>query len=156
MWRQKEFLEKYEGERHNTQNDAYATFESELKNNGRKLISTINTTLLDWDRKASHPWFMTVKINYKGDKNNGMPDEQTYKAMEAFESEIMNELKDSDGYLNIGRESGDNLREIYFACKEFRKPSKVLHQLTTKYKNELDLSYDIYKDKYWQKMESYR
>ncbi len=156
IWRQKEFLEKYEGERHDTENDAYATFETELKNNGRKLFATINTTLLGWDRKASHPWFTTVKINYKGDENNGMPDDQTYKTMDILENEIMDELKDFDGYLNIGRESGDNVREIYFACKDFRKPSKVLHQLINEYSNKLDVSYDIYKDKYWQKMERYR
>jgi hypothetical protein len=156
VWRQKEFLEKYEGERHDTENDAYATYETELKDSGRKVVAVINTTLLDWDGKASHPWFMTIKINYKGDENNGMPDDQTYKAMYEFESEIMNELRDSDGYLNVGRESGDNLREIYFACKDFRRPSKVLHQWTTKYANRLDVSYDIYKDKYWQKMDRYR
>jgi hypothetical protein len=127
-----------------------------LKDSGRKLIAAINATLLDWDRKASHPWFMTIKINYEGDENNGMPDNQTCKIMDDFENEIMNELKDSDGYLNVGRESGDNLREIYFGCKEFRSPSKVLHQWTTKYLNILDVSYDIYKDKYWQKMERYR
>lgn len=156
VWRQKEFLEKYEGERHDTENDIYAAYETELKDSGRKVIAAINTTLLDWDRKASHPWFMTIQIHYKADENNGMPDDQTYEIMEGFENEIMNELKDSEGYLNIGRETGDNLREIYFACKDFRRPSKILHQWTTKYLNILDVSYDIYKDKYWQKMERYR
>lgn len=156
IWRQKEFLEKYQGQRHDTENDTYSTFETELKNNGRKLIAVINTTLLDWDRKASHPWFMTVTINYKGDENNGMPDDQTYKTMDILEDEIMLELQDFDGYLNVGRETGDNLREIYFACKDFRKPSKLLHKLAVKYLNILDVSYDIFKDKYWKKMERYR
>lgn len=156
VWRQKEFLEKYEGERHGIEEDAYATYETELKDSGRKLIAAINTTLLEWDRKASHPWFMTVRIDYQGDENNGMPDDQTYKTMDIFENEIMEELKDIDGYLSVGRESGDNVREIYFACKDFRKPSKVLHGLATKYTGLLEVTYDIIKDKYWQKMERYR
>lgn len=156
VWREKEFLEKYEGERHDTDQDTYATYESGLKDSDRKLLSVINTTVLEWDRKASHPWFMTVKINYRGDKNNGMPDESVYQTMELFEDDIMEELKDADGYINVGRETGDNLREIYFACKEFRKPSKVMYQMTGKYAGQLDVSYDIYKDKYWQKMERYR
>lgn len=155
IWREKEFLEKYEGERHDTENDNYTGIETKLKN-GRVIVAMINTTLLDWDRKASHPWFMTVKINYNGDDNNGMPDKDTYLVMGNFENEIMSELKDFEGYLNIGRETGDNLREIYFACKDFRKSSKVLHELKKKYAGKLDVSYDIYKDKYWQIMERYR
>lgn len=154
IWREKEFLEKYEGERHDTENDRYAGVEARLKN-GRALVATLNTTLLEWDRKASHPWFMTVRINYDGDANNGMPDEDTYRLMDIFENEITNALKDFDGYLNIGRETGDNSREIYFACKEFRKPSKTLHELIRQYTGRLDVSYDIYKDKYWQSMDRY-
>lgn len=155
-WRQKEFLEKYEGERHNTENDSYASYESSLKDSGKKLIAIINTTLLDWDRKASHPWLMIVKLNFKGDESTGMPDEITYSELENFENQIMDQLKDSEGYLNVGRETGDNLREIYFACKEFRKPSKVLHNLTAEYLGILNVSFDIYKDKYWQNMNRYR
>jgi hypothetical protein len=155
-WRQKEFLEKYEGERHNTENDSYASYESSLKDSGKKLIAIINTTLLDWDRKASHPWLMIVKLNFKGDESTGMPDEITYSELENFENQIMDQLKDSEGYLNVGRETGDNLREIYFACKEFRKPSKVLHHLTAEYLGILNVSFDIYKDKYWQNMNRYR
>ena len=43
-------------------------------------------------------------------------------------AKIVEELKDFEGYLNIGRQTADSVREIYFACKEFRKPSKVFAQ----------------------------
>ena len=62
----------------------------------------------------------------------------------------MAELKDSDGYLNIGRQTADSVREVYFACFEFRKPSKVLHTIKKEYQNKIKLDFDIYKDKYWQ------
>lgn len=153
-WREKEFIEKYNGVRYDTENDSYLGLETEL-NNGKPLIAIINGTLLEWDGKASHPWILKVEINYDGNNNNGMPDNDTYDLLNKFEEEIMLELKDFDGYLNIGRQTADGSREIYFACKEFRKSSKVLHNLTKKYSSKLDLSYDLYKDKYWQSFERF-
>lgn len=85
-----------------------------------------------------------------------MPDENTYELLNDFEEQIMVELKDFDGYLNVGRQTADNSREIYFACKDFRKPSKVLYNLTQQYSEKLNLNYDIYKDKYWQSFEQFR
>ena len=155
IWREKEFVEKYSGYRYNTENDMYSSLEAEL-NNGRPLVAIINTTLLEWDSKASHPWILKVEINYDGDNNNGMPDNDTYELLNNFEDDIMVEIKDFDGYLNIGRQTADNSREIYFACNDFRKPSKTLYELTKKYSGKLNLTYDIYKDKYWQSYERFR
>lgn len=155
VWREKEFIEKYSGLRYNTANDNYSSLEATLKNQ-RPLIAIINTTLLDWDAKASHPWILKVKVAYNGDKNNGLPDNSTYGLLQSLEDEIMLELKDLDGYLNIGRQTADNERIVYFACNDFRKPSKTLHDLITKYREKLDVEYDIYKDKYWQSLERFR
>jgi hypothetical protein len=54
-----------------------------------------------------------------------------------------------DGYLSIGRQTADSVREIYFACKDFRKPSKVMHNIQMKYADQIEISFDLYKDKYW-------
>ena len=155
IWRQKEFIERYEGDRHSTENDSYSSLEAELKTGGI-LIATVNSTLLEWDRKASHPWILSVEIKYNGEGNNGMPDDETYQILNEIEDEILEELKDYDGYLNIGRQTADGSREIYFACKDFRKPSKVLHQLTKKYLGKYDITYDIYKDKYWRSFNRFK
>ncbi len=154
-WRQKEFVEKYSDIRHNTEDDSYASIEAEL-DNGRPLIAIVNSTLLDWDSKASHPWILRVEINYNGNDNNGMPDKNTYEILNEFEDHVMLELKDFDGYLNIGRQTADNSREIYFACKDFRKPAKVMFQLKKTYSGRLNFEYHIYKDKYWQSFERFR
>ncbi|MCW2119729.1 DUF695 domain-containing protein [Flavobacterium sp. 7A] len=155
VWREKEFIEKYNGLRYNTENDSYSSLEAELSN-GNYLIATINATLLEWDSKASHPWILNVRINYDGNSNNGMPDTPTYELLNIMEDEIMEELKDFEGYLNIGRQTADNNREIYFACQDFRKPSKVLDEIIKKYDTKLAISYDLYKDKYWQSFERFR
>jgi len=154
IWREKEFVEKYSGSRYDTDSYTYSCLEAEL-NNGRPLVAIVNRTLLEWDSQASHPWILEVEIKYDGD-DNGMPDDDTYEFLNNFEEEIMLDLKDFEGYLNIGRQTADHSREIYFACKDFRKPSKVLYELTKKYSGQLDLTYDIYKDKYWRSFERFR
>ncbi|HEX6431514.1 MAG TPA: DUF695 domain-containing protein [Niastella sp.] len=158
VWRQKEFLEKYEDQRHDTEHDSYSCLEATLKN-GRPLIAIVNTALLDWDAKAIHPWIMTYKTKYYGNKNNGMPDAETLQLMTAFEDDISAELKDAEGYLNIARETADNKREVYYACKDFRKPSTVLPKMIEKYAGitgRLNITFDIYKDKYWKSFDRFR
>lgn len=145
----KEFIEKYEGTRHNTENDGYATLEATFES-GMPLIAVVNESLLTWDAKASHPWFLTITVQYDGENNNGMPNNRTYELMNEIEDAITAQLKDVDGYLNIGRETAKNVREVYFACKDFRKPSSVMQTIEKEYSQQIDISFDIYKDKYWQ------
>jgi hypothetical protein len=148
IWRQKEFIEKYEGVRGNTENDTYSGLEAELKN-GNMLLAVINTQLLSWDSKASHPWIAVFTIKYDGSKTNGMPNENDYESLNEIENRMLQYLIDKDGYLYIGRQTADGEREIYFACKDFRKPSKVFFETQQKYGNKFEIEYDIYKDKYW-------
>jgi len=154
IWRQKEFIEKYEGVRYDTANDEYSVLEATLKS-GNTLIAVVNSELLNWDRKASHPWIAILKLKFDGSKNNGMPNENDYKKLSDIEEEIMQELKDYDGYLNIGRETAEGEREIYFACKDFRKPSKLFFKVQQNYSNVFEIEYDIFKDKYWQYFDRY-
>lgn len=55
-----------------------------------------------------------------------MPDDDTYALIDEIEKDMNSELKDFDGYLNIGRQTSEGVREIYYACKELRRPSKVI------------------------------
>jgi len=153
-WRQKEFIEKYEGIRYDTENDTHSILEAELQS-GNKLIAVINTELLNWNSKASHPWISVLTLKYDGSNNNGMPNEKDYKLLDTIEEEVMQELKDIDGYLNIGRQTAKGERDIYFACKDFRKPSKVFFKMKQKFSDSFEIEYDIYKDKYWQSFERF-
>jgi hypothetical protein len=154
VWREKEFIEKYEGTRHQTDGDMYASLTADLKNGG-KLFAIINTDILNWEAKASHPWILDIEIGYNGKETNGMPDDDTWKFLEEIETRISEKLKDSDGYINVGRQTAESTRNIYFACKDFRKPSIVLHQIQTDFSKKIAISYNIYKDKYWQSFERF-
>lgn len=148
-WRQKEFIEKYEGMRYDTEKDEYTLFEAELSS-GNVVVASMNTDLLRWDKKASHPWILYLELPYDGLASNGMPDPDMLELLTTIEDLVMEELKDRDGYLNIGRQTGENSRKLYFACKDFRKPSLVADHLQRKYEGQLNVDFDIYKDKYWQ------
>lgn len=119
------------------------------------LVAVMNTDLLAWDAKASHPWVLVVEIPYNGEESNGMPDEVTYALLDELEEAIVAELPEAEGYLNLGRQTADSQREIYFVCQDFRKPSKVLYQIQSDYAQNLDVTYEIYKDKYWQSFERF-
>lgn len=153
-WRKKEFVEKYAGVRHQTQNDNYSVMEGQLKD-GNKLLAVINTDLLNWDSKASHPWMAILTIQYDGNNSNGFPGSQDYDVLNKIEDELMWQLPDADGYLNIGRQTANNTREIYFACKDFRKPARLFYQLQQQYKKQYAMEIDIFKDKYWQSVERF-
>lgn len=154
-WRQKEFIEKYEGIRYDTDEDEHSMLEAELES-GNKLFAVVNTQLLEWDSKASHPWIAAITFKYDGSNNNAMPSEDDYESLNHIEESILQELLDKDGYLYIGRQTANNERDVYFACKDFRKPSKVFYKIQRDYSNKFEIEYDIYKDKYWQSFERFR
>ncbi len=154
VWREKEFIEKYEGTRRETNEDTYSMLQAELES-GNMLMAVMNMNLLKWDSKASHPWIMAVEIEYDGNASGGLPDKETLAQLEEIEEAILEQLKDADGYLNIGRQTAENTRYIYFACKDFRKPSKVLHSLIQEYSGNLKIGYEIYKDKYWKSFDRF-
>lgn len=158
VWKEKEFVEKYHDTRRDTENDAHAIIEG-TDEDGFANIATLDTDLLEWDSKASHPWMMVIEIDYEktnGVGNNGMPNEQHYKTMLRLEEELAQRLPDAAGYLILVRQTYKGKRTVYLACKEFRIASKTTQELLDAYKSELTSSYEIYKDKYWKTMEPFR
>jgi len=152
-WRNTEFVEKYEGLQYDTENDDYGTLEQEFES-GDKLYAVIDTTLLNWDATASHPWMATITFKYEG--VNGMPNENQYEKLELIHGEMMAALPDFEGYLMVCRVTSRNDRDVFLACKDFRKPSKVFYELSQKYGLEFEIEYQISKDKYWQALDYFR
>lgn len=153
IWREKEFIEKYEENYHSSDQDQFTMYEAELEN-GLPLIASMNTSLLNWDNKPSHPFIARILIPYEGN-DNGMPTQEIFDLTNAFEDSLMKELPAEKGYLHIGRQTGDGMKEIYFVAKEFRQLSKTIQHNINAFSNDLNFFYEIYKDKYWQTFERY-
>lgn len=154
-WRQKELAGQYDVVIENTENDEHVMVEAESEA-GAKLIAVVNNRLLSWDQKPSHPWIFVVAIEYSNPQKNGLPPKEAYQLLSDIQQQFMNELKDSDGYLNIGRQSAEGNREIYFACKEFRKPVRIAQKICKQYEGKQKINFLIYKDKYWRSFERFR
>jgi len=147
-WREKEFVEKYESTGRNTDDDAYSSYKATTES-GLPVVSILNADLLKWQDKPSHPWILKIKINYDGNDTNGMPDNPTYDLLEEIEDKLIEKFNYNDGFLNIGRETGGNVRIVYFACKDFREAAKITEVAAKEYTGKIAIDYDIYKDKYW-------
>ena len=153
VWREKEFIEKYDGVRYQAEDDSYHLMEAELEN-GNRLLAVINADLLEWDSKVSHPWVAVLTIEFKGE--NGMPTSEDFEMLQVIEDRLLATLKDSEGYLYVGRKTANNERDIYFACRDFRKPSSEFRAIRRAYLDHFTMSYEVYKDKYWQSFEGFR
>ena len=152
-WRQKEFLKKYEGTWHDDEDDEFALLKGKRGKN-TVMIAAVNRTLLQWDRKASHPWRINISITYKG-KINGMPRDKTADELEKIQETIVEQLIAQGGCLFIGRDTANNVRTIYLACREFRQPSKFISQNIKDLETKLDIDYVIFKDKYWHSLDHF-
>ncbi|MGX1754101.1 DUF695 domain-containing protein [Sphingobacterium sp. NPDC055346] len=154
-WREKEFVEKYQDVRHDSSDDRFSGFEGTVEG-GKTILSTINTSVLDWDHKASHPWILVIMNAYDSETDAGFPSPETYEDISRFEEDLEEELPSRDGYIFLGSETVDGLRETFIACREFRKATEVMERLLIKYHDQLNLSFDFFKDKYWQSFERYK
>jgi hypothetical protein len=155
IWREKEFIEKYRGKRQSKDDDMYAICEAETED-GDRFIAAINTSLLAWDAQPSHPWMMVIETEYDGAQNNGLPNTDTYQLMLKFEEFLIEGSKNTEGVLYLGRQTGKGSKKLYFACKEFKKSSKMAFELIEKHKDGMSTTYDIYKDKYWMTMNRFK
>lgn len=131
----------------NSKEDESSCLEGTLQNE-MPIIAAINSSRLKWDHQGSHPWILILTSTYKGGVS-GMPFQETYDLMDSIENEIISQLTVEDGYLLIGRETANGSRETYFTAVEFRKLSKVLHNVVDNYKGKLDMKFNIYKDIHW-------
>jgi Family of unknown function (DUF695) len=154
VWREKEFVEKYQLVLKDENEYDFTQYKFETEE-GLVTIAMINSTFLNLEERPSFPWMLYIEIEYEMDNDSGMPNDEILNLLNNFTVELEELLKVSNGYLSLGRETGNSKRIIYFACKEFKKSSKTTHELIQKYANRLSISYDIYKDKYWMTMDRY-
>lgn len=152
-WRHKEQVEKYDQVKHTSDEDQYTGYETKLES-GDSLITTINTNLLNWEHLAAYPWITIIVMKYK-EGNNGMPSKEENNQLYNIEEQINKELTETLFCLNVGRQTGENKREIYYASKDFRVPAIALDKIA-KNNNEFSIQYEIYKDKYWQTFERFK
>lgn len=154
-WREKEFVEKYEGPYPDAETENHAVLQTQAEN-GLPLLFVMNIELLNWDNKPSHPWILQIEIPYDGKKNEGMPGTRDYERMNQIEDEIHASLTRSGGHLNLGRKTGNNLREVYMACKDFREASRLLSKIAAVHRGSYSITYEFYKDKYWNSFQGFR
>ena len=150
--RQAKRMSKYQSLGQPTCQGNYITA-SGFQTNKEPFVTLIDSGLMAWDAKPSHPWIAVMTVEFDGTQNAGMPDEGTWNSLCKLENDLMAKLPNSHGYLKIAARTASNTRNFYFACQDFRAPSKVLYQLQASYASVFKVTYEIYQDKYWQSMD---
>lgn len=147
-WREKEFIEKYQGTFSYSDEANYSSITWE--NGDSTIFGVVNADLLNWDKKASHPWIMIITIIFDEKENNGMPNNEALQTYYQFEDKLKKLLPVKEGHIHVGQATGLGKREIYYANKDFVKPIKILEAM----KSEVNFDYeiDVFIDKYWKSM----
>lgn len=154
LWREKEFVEKYQTTMYNSSEDKYALLEAETED-GTAVVAVVNADLLKWDGMVSHPWMGVFEIQYESNTENGMPSPLDNDLLDQIEDEMLLSLKEEEGYQFIGRQTGIGKRLLYLAFKEFRKPAVIFDRLYKQHATQFKISMEIYKDKYWRTVEKF-
>lgn len=155
LWREKEFVEKYTGVGRSSEDDTYAVLESK-RASGSRSVGTFNNMLLQCENPVAYPWILAIAITYDTSRADGLPDDEGSDKLQALEDAFFRQLKGSDGYLYLGKESSDGVQDVFFACCEYRKSSRIVADIIAGYDGAFELDYNIYKDKYWRTFEEYR
>ncbi|RFM32464.1 DUF695 domain-containing protein [Chitinophaga silvisoli] len=153
-WREKEFVEKYDGVNFDKERDSYSGLTAEDPN-GIPMLLVVNAGAMQYEYPASYPWILEYILKYPDDDNAGLPGEKTMVLMETIEEEIRTLLAGGD-FMDIGRVTSENRRSIYFTCREFRGPVKAADVVSKKYEQQIEIEWDVYKDKYWQSLDIFR
>ncbi len=155
IWREKEFLEKYQQVNYNSLEDELTLFEGTV-DQGIPMLSVINCKALEWEYKASHPWMLVIIQNYQPKDELGLPDDSSLNLFENIQSDMETLLPESAGYIQIGTETLDGRRELFIACREYRQATRMAKLIQQKYQQRMEIDFDIFKDKYWKTFNNYR
>jgi hypothetical protein len=154
IWREKEFVAKYEDVTVDTTEHDTVFLEAE-RIDGSRALTIINRDLLKWEAKMSHPWMLKFEVFCTEDTNRFFPQVTISLLLFTIEEEMMSVFKDENGQLRICREISNDKTIIYFACKEFRNSSKIAYQIQQNFKDKVEITYEIHKDKYWRLLSDY-
>lgn len=149
QWRQKECTESCNTHRPILISDEFTALQATLEN-GTPMIAHINLDALDWDHKVNYPWMVSIRLIYKDQTSDGMPNSETALILNNIKIDIKKALEEEEYFIYIGEQLGNSQNQLYIVSTEFRKPSKVLYDLQQGIQNSISMEFNIYKDKYWQ------
>ncbi|MDR0230065.1 MAG: DUF695 domain-containing protein [Flavobacteriaceae bacterium] len=147
-FRSKEFVEKYDGVKRNSDLDDYVLME--MKNDDEVYLATLNKSFIFWEKRMSYPWVIRIDMFYEAG-GSGMPNKEDVAIMD----EIEDLLNESGIVTTVVRETGGGERNLYLATQDFRTASKEVFSTLSLYDKRIKSSYRLYKDKYWFGMQGY-
>lgn len=148
--RQQALEEKYKDTYYDAGNEKFSVLQIN-KEGATQSVGVINTDLLQWDNKPSHPWLLKVEI--ASPENDEEQSAEKAALPNTIEERLTEALKKDGGVLKIGHLITGNLLEIFFACRHFRTPVLTAKSIQAMFSNQVDIDYELYLDKYWHSLQ---
>jgi hypothetical protein len=151
LWREKEFVEKYNKIPLEEQAPAeeYAVLEANDAE-GMPIFATVNMGYKDWEYKAAFPWLMRFDLTFKGDET-GLPGKKQMEELQAWEDGLLTALK-SPEIIYVGHDTTRGTRTIYLYATSFLEASPKAHDFVESSDQKYPIVFSIRKDKYWQEV----
>ncbi|MFU2093040.1 hypothetical protein [Ornithobacterium rhinotracheale] len=152
-WRESEFLEKTKDIYYDDSEDSFQALEGNSEQG--RIVAVANQDVLQWEGKSSYPWMLALELSFPENLSTDALFNLLNQIEDEIEEEINQVFQDKKEMVFVCRETIPNLRTIFYACKDFRKATKIVDGICQKYQQEIDSSFDIYKDKYWRSVERF-
>ena len=156
IWREKEFVEKNQQIKYNSQDDHFLTFEGIIDENV-PIVSCVKKNVMHWEYKTSHPWILSIVMRLMDETNSFDKNylDKEKNVINKIQRDFDKLLPENKGYIYVGWHKIEGIIEIFYACQEYRKPSAAMREIEANYTDNINLRYDIFKDKYWRIFEWY-
>lgn len=150
-WREQEYLQKYEQKSTVFPEESYVVMEGEL--DGTPIFAVINNSWANWQFKPMFTWLIKISIDFEGNET-GLPDTDQLSEIQKLEDEVIARLNPKNICV-VGRVTNNHQSSVFIYSNEYRECSRIVYEILKEQVTDMDLDYQISKDKYWRAVEQY-
>lgn len=152
VWRETEFLQKYENSSYTFPKENFVVLEGEQ--NDQVIVAVINQGWNSWAYKPLFSWLIKIEIKF-GDSEEGMPTKEQLLEIQNLEDSIIENL-DSEHVCVVGRVTTEGVSTVLIYADEYKNCSRTIyHTLLNVPETQLKFDYSLSKDKYWTAVERF-
>lgn len=151
VWREKEYLQKYEEVSFEIPKENYALLEGSQEDT--PVIAVVNQGWADWPYKPIFSWLIRVSIKFEGNAE-GLPNKEQLETIQTLEDKVIDGIDPAKTCV-VGRVTSANTSTIYLYANEYKDCSRTIFGILNTFDTEMEIDYFMSKDKYWAAVERF-
>ncbi|HTF82825.1 MAG TPA: DUF695 domain-containing protein, partial [Cytophagales bacterium] len=125
VWREKEFLQRYENSTYTFPKESFAVLEGEQDD--KPVVAVVNQAWADWPYKPLFSWLIRVEIKYAGNEE-GLPNQDQIQLIQELEDAVI-ERQNQSQICVVGRVTSDHLSTLFIYSNEYKECSRSVYEL---------------------------